>query len=344
MKKRTTQLLSLMISAAMIASTPCLTYAADFNSETLLSDSEESSEDFSEEIPSTDPSSSEQSPATADADSTSESTSIPDDASSSDEITLSDNDVNSESILSEDAEELSESPSEDFSESTDEDEELFMDDQDPDFSDGNSDGQELGGAVDSNEYHTLSASANNISDNRYAQNYINYSNVICSNLMADGNGYIRVEADDSGLQCAGLRRAVRRADADGAVVPCVLYHHGPGASALGGLAADPCGAGASRLPGPGLRHHHFQPDDQVPRSHDSGDLRRAAVDVCDADRLSALAAGRREDEDDPAAQSSYRAGRGLPLRCAGAGNGHAAVPGAERSRYDSGGRDWRDDL
>lgn len=199
MKKRTTQLLSLMISAAMIASTPCLTYAADFSSETLLSDSEESSEDFSEEIPSTDPSSSEQSPATADADSTSESTSIPDDASSSDEITLSDNDVNSESILSEDAEELSESPSEDFSESTDEDEELFMDDQDPDFSDGNSDGQELGGAVDSNEYHTLSASANNISDNRYAQNYINYSNVICSNLMADGNGYIRVEADDSGL-------------------------------------------------------------------------------------------------------------------------------------------------
>ena len=74
-----------------------------------------------------------------------------------------------------------------------------MDDQDPDFSDGNSDGQELGGAVDSNEYHTLSASANNISDNRYAQNYINYSNVICSNLMADGNGYIRVEADDSSL-------------------------------------------------------------------------------------------------------------------------------------------------
>ena len=41
MKKRTTQLLSLMISAAMIASTPCLTYAADFSSETLLSDSEE---------------------------------------------------------------------------------------------------------------------------------------------------------------------------------------------------------------------------------------------------------------------------------------------------------------
>lgn len=41
MKKRTTQLLSLMISAAMIASTPCLIYAADFSSETLLSDSEE---------------------------------------------------------------------------------------------------------------------------------------------------------------------------------------------------------------------------------------------------------------------------------------------------------------
>ncbi|VUX29923.1 hypothetical protein [Blautia luti] len=41
MKKRTTQLLSLMISTAMIASTPCLTYAADFSSETFLSDSEE---------------------------------------------------------------------------------------------------------------------------------------------------------------------------------------------------------------------------------------------------------------------------------------------------------------
>lgn len=225
MKKRTKQLLSLMISAAMVTGAPCLSSAADFSSEASLADSDtgseissDSSDEASGEISVTDPAASDPSPAATDVEDPAES--ISDSANSTDpsaskesadgsndtvlsDDASSDNDTSSESTLSEDVEELSKNPSEnsseDFSEGADEDEELFIDDQNPDFSDGNSDGQALGGAVDGNEDHTLSVSANNISDNRYAQNYINYGSVIYSNLMADGNGYIRVEENDSSL-------------------------------------------------------------------------------------------------------------------------------------------------
>lgn len=207
MKKRTKQILSLMISATMVAGSPCLTSAADFSSEI--------SPAASDEISSTDPVDSD-SDTTSENTSASDNTSIsdvedpaenisdPDPASedsddTSDDLALSGDDALSGSTSADDAENLSETPSEDFSEDTGEDEELFIDDQDPDFSDGNSEGQALGGVVDGNEDHALSVSANNISDNRYAQNYINYGSVIYSNLMADGNGYIRVEENDSSL-------------------------------------------------------------------------------------------------------------------------------------------------
>ena len=195
MKKRTKQLLSLMISAAMITGTPCLSSAADFSSDTSLADSDTS--DTGSEI------SSDSSDGASGEISVTDSAADSNDTVLSDEDTSSDNDTSSEVMLSEDTEELSvdpsEDPSEDFSGDADEDEEPFIDDQNPDFSDGNSEGQALGGAVDGNEDHTLSVSANNISDNRYAQNYINYGSVIYSNLMANGNGYIRVEENNSSL-------------------------------------------------------------------------------------------------------------------------------------------------
>ena len=71
--------------------------------------------------------------------------------------------------------------------------------------------------------------------------------------------------------------------------------------------------GADGGAGPGLRHRHFVPDDEVPRLAGAGGLRRAAVDVRDAGDLSAV------DHAEPVplaagGQSHDRRRRDVPLR------------------------------
>lgn len=192
MKTRAKQLLSLMISAAMVSGSPCLTAAADFSSAEAPAVSSDSSfdnsstEDFSQDNNAEDAPASDNSEAPdADTDNIPETPSdpsiseIPEEAAGeSDDLTLSDD-------------------ASDSTEGVSEDEELFDDDQNPDFSDGAEEGQALAGEISENTSHTLSASAGNISNNCSNQHYSSYGSIVCSHLIADGNGYLRVEENDT---------------------------------------------------------------------------------------------------------------------------------------------------
>ena len=195
MKKRTKQLLSLIISAAMISGSPCLPAAADFSSEEppavssndsfdISSTEDFSQDDTSDSVENDSASDSSESPGT---DNVPETDLDPSISETPEEATEDSDDL----VLSDDAS--------DSTDSISEDEELFDDDQNPDFSDGAEEGQALAGEISENTYHTLSASASNISNNISNQHYSSYGNIVCSHLIADGNGYLRIEENDTHL-------------------------------------------------------------------------------------------------------------------------------------------------